>query len=56
MRGIELLLEAHPDPTLVDVKKWLSSITSTVSRRNRAPFAKEFKRPRITLGGVAGWF
>ena len=36
VRGIELLLEAHPDPTLVDVKQWLSSITSTVSRRKRA--------------------
>ena len=31
VRGIELLLEAHPDPTLVDVKQWLSSIASTAN-------------------------
>jgi integrase len=42
VRGIELLLEAHPDPTLVDVKQWLSSITSTVSRRKRAQAVRAF--------------
>jgi hypothetical protein len=42
VRGIELLLEAHPDPALVDVKQWLSSITSTVSRRKRAQAVRAF--------------
>jgi integrase len=42
VRGIELLLEAHPDPTLVDVKQWLSSIASTVSRRKRAQAVRAF--------------
>jgi integrase/recombinase XerD len=42
VRGIELLLEAHPDPTLVDAKQWLSSITSTVSRRKRAQAVRAF--------------
>ena len=42
VRGIELLLEAHPDPTLVDLKQWLSSISSTVSRRKRAQAVRAF--------------
>ena len=42
VRGIELLFEAHPDPTLVDVKLWLSSIASTVSRRKRGQAVRAF--------------
>ena len=42
VESLGMLLAQHPEPTLIDVKCWLASIESTVSRRKRGQAVRAF--------------